>query len=97
MQRIELEVDQETKPVFTPLGLKLRCELKEGGCETTSLDPFAYSWDVQQNCIVTKLFTQVAKTIKFTIEPHPPQNYISTHDIQNDVYRLQNNMKLDHT
>ena len=98
MQRVELEVDQETKSVFTPLGLKLPCELKEGGCETTSLDPFAYSWDVPENCIVTKLFTQVAKMIKFTNEPDPPQYYIiSTHDMQNDVYRLQNNMKIDHT
>ena len=61
MQRVELEVDQETESVFTPLGLKLPCELKERGCETTSLDPFAYSWDVPQNCIVTKLFTQNAK------------------------------------
>ena len=98
MQRVELEVDQETKSVFTPLGLKLPCELKEGGCETTSLDPFAYSWDVPENCIVTKLFTQVAKMIKFTNEPDAPQYYIiSTHDMQNDVYRLQNNMKIDHT
>ena len=81
-----------------PLGLKLPCELKEGDCETTSLDPFAYSWDVSENCIVTKLFTQVAKTIKFTNEPDPPQYYIiSTHDMQNDVYRLQNNMKIDQT
>ena len=98
MQRVELEVDQETKSVFTPLGLILPCGLKEGGCETTSLDTVAYSWDVPQNCIVTKLFTQNAKMIKFLIEPGPPQYYIiRTHDMQNDVYRLQNNMKIDHT
>ena len=36
--------------------------------------------------------------IKFTNEPDPPQYYIiSTHDMQNDVYRLQNNMKIGHT
>ena len=72
MQTVELEVDQEKKSLFTPLGLKLPCEFKEGGCETTSLDPFAYSWVVPQNCIVTKLFTQNAKMIKFTNEPEPP-------------------------
>ena len=97
MQRVELEVDQKTKSAFTPLGLKLPCEHKEGGWETTSLDPFAYSWDVPQNCIVTKLFTQNAKMIKFTNEPHPPQYYIiSTHDMKNDVYFLQINNKIDH-
>ena len=95
--RVELEVDQETKSVFTLLGLKLPCELKEGGCETTSLDPFAYSWKVPQNCIVTKLLTQVAEMIKFTNEPDPPQHIISMHDMQNDIYGLQNNMKKDHT
>ena len=98
MQRAELEVDQETKSVFTPSGLKLPSELKEGGCETTSLDPFAYSWEVPQNCRVTKLFTQVAKMIKFTNETDPPQYYIiSTHDMQNDIYRLQNDLETDHT
>ena len=30
MQRVEIKVDQETKSVFTPLGFKLPCELKEG-------------------------------------------------------------------
>ena len=30
----------------------------------------------------------------FKNEPEPPQYYIiSTHDMQNDVYRLQNNME----
>ena len=45
-----------------------------------------------------EVFTQVAKMIKLTNEPDPPQYYIiSTHDMQNDVYRLQNNMKIEHT
>ena len=36
--------------------------------------------------------------IKFTNEPDPPQYYIiSTHDMQSDVYRLQNNLKIDNT
>ena len=30
-QRVELEVDQETKSVFTSLVLKYQCEIKEGG------------------------------------------------------------------
>ena len=33
----------------------------ENGCETTTLDSFAYTWDASENCVMTKVLTQEAK------------------------------------
>ena len=32
-------------------GLQLPCPLDEPGCDTTSFDPYAYTWDAPHNCI----------------------------------------------
>ena len=39
MKRVELELEQESNSVFTPLGLKCPCESKKRGCEISSLVP----------------------------------------------------------
>ena len=33
-------------------GLQLPCPLEELGCNTTSFDPYAYTWDAPNNCIL---------------------------------------------
>ena len=76
MQEISLEVNVQDKSVYNTQGQKLPCALHEGGCDSTSLDPFAYSWDIPENCLVFKKFTQDAKMIKYDIEAGNPKYFI---------------------
>ena len=42
----------------------LPCELEELGCETTSLDPYAYIWDYADNCVLSVLRTEDVNIVK---------------------------------
>ena len=64
MQETVLDIDLNDRTVYNSQGLKLPCALSEGGCHSTSLDPFAYNWEAPENCIVTKRFSQNAKMLK---------------------------------
>ena len=65
MQKITLNFDFITGNVYSLNGAPLPCEIEEGGCATTSLDPFAYTWgDIPENCLITKLRTQEARMIE---------------------------------
>ena len=64
MQEIVLHIDLNDKFVYNSQVLNLPCVLSEGGCHSTSLDPFAYNWEAPENCIVTKRFSQNAKMLK---------------------------------
>ena len=33
-------------------GLQLPCTLEELGCDTTSFDPYAYTWEAPENCVL---------------------------------------------
>ena len=33
-------------------GLQLPCPLEELGCDTTSFDTYAYTWDAPENCVL---------------------------------------------
>ena len=33
-------------------GLQLPCPLEELGCDTTSFDPYAYTWDATDDCVL---------------------------------------------
>ena len=39
-------------------GFFLPCASEELGCETTSLDPYAYIWDYHDNCAISILRTE---------------------------------------
>ena len=43
MQETVLDIDLNDRTVYNSQGLKLPCALSEGGCHSTSLDPFAYN------------------------------------------------------
>ena len=45
-QKVKLKVNLETKQVQNPYGIPLPCTVLEGGCKSTSLDPYAYTWDM---------------------------------------------------
>ena len=37
----------------------------EDGCETITLDSFAYTWDTPENCVMTKILRQDAKMLHY--------------------------------
>ena len=55
MQTTTLKVTLGNGKVLSDIGLKLPCALEELGCETTSLDPYAYIWDYPDNCAISIL------------------------------------------
>ena len=49
--------------------------LVEGGCETTTLDSFAYTWDTPENFVMTKILTQDAKMLHYPLTTDQKENY----------------------
>ena len=58
MQRTTLKVRMSTGKVLSDSAQVLPCALEELGCETTSLDPYAYIWDYPDNCVLSVLRTE---------------------------------------
>ena len=57
LQTTTLKVTLEKGKVLSDTGLMSPCALEELGCETTSLDPYAYIWDNPDNCANSTLRT----------------------------------------
>ena len=55
MQRTTLNVRMSTGKVLSDSAQVLPCALEASGCETTSLDPYAYVWDYPDNCVLSVL------------------------------------------
>ena len=64
MQNISLTVNLKDDTVNNWHNIPLPCPVYENGCETTSLDPFAYTWDEPENCIFSVLNKFEAKMIR---------------------------------
>ena len=64
MQRTILKVRMSTGKVLSDSGQVLPCALEELGCETTSLDPYAYIWDYPDNCVLSVLRTEDVNKVK---------------------------------
>ena len=64
MQKTTLKVTIENGKVLSDMGLILPCALEELGCETTSLDPYAYIWDYPDNCVLSILRTEDVNMVK---------------------------------
>ena len=84
----------ENGKVLSDMGLFLPCALEELGCETTSLDPYAYIWDYPDNCVLSILRTEevymfkqdrkyyeiIGKDSKFVFEvKNNPQKHCGKH------------------
>ena len=74
MQRVNLTYKNGTKEVFNRDKKKLPCLLMEGGCETTTLDLFAYTWDTPENCVMTKILIQDAKMLHYPLTTDQKEN-----------------------
>ena len=64
MQRRTLKVRMSTGKVLSDSAQVLPCALEELGCETTSLDPYAYIWDYPDNCVLSVLRTEDVNMVK---------------------------------
>ena len=74
MQKVQLKPRNKTST--NPYGIPLPCTVLEGGCKSTSLDPYAYTWDMPENCVVTKFFSQKQKMVKYANKLDHPQYHI---------------------
>ena len=64
MQTTTLKVTLKSGKVLSDTGLISPCALEELGCETTSLDPYAYIRDYPDNCVISILRTEEVTTVK---------------------------------
>ena len=64
MQTTTLKVKLENGKVVSDSSLNLPCALEVLGCETTSLDPYAYIWDCPDNCAILILRTEEVNMVK---------------------------------
>ena len=82
MQRTTLKVRMSTGKVLSNSAQVLPCALEELGCETTSLDPYAYIWDYPDNCVLSVLRTEDVNMVKqgkkyYTISgPNSTTNFV---------------------
>ena len=74
MQHVNLTHNYGTKVVSNRDRKKLPFLLMEGGCETTTLVSFAYFWDTPENCVMTKILTQNAKTLHYPLTTDQKEN-----------------------
>ena len=64
MQKTTLKVTIENGKVLPDRGLILPCAIEELGCETTSLDPYAYIWDYPDNRVLSILRRKDVNMVK---------------------------------
>ena len=67
MQRVNLTCNNGTKKVTSRDRKKLPGLLLEGGCKTTTLNPFAFTWDTPEISVLTKILTQDAKMLHYPL------------------------------
>ena len=64
MQTTTLKNNLENGKVLSDTGLILPCALEELGCETTSLDSYAFFWDYPDNCAISILRIEKVNMVK---------------------------------
>ena len=52
VQHVVLKVRTKDGKVMSKDGLQLPCLLEELGCDTTSFDPYAYTWEASNKCVL---------------------------------------------
>ena len=85
MQRVKLTYKYGTKEVSNRDRKKFPCLLMEGGCETTTLDSIAYTWDAPEKCVLTKILTQDAKMLHYPLTTDQKENQFFFRSEYNDT------------
>ena len=70
MQNVSLNVNLRDGTVKNWQNILLPCPLSAGGFDSTSTDPFAYTWDEPNNCLFTMIRTFDAQMIKANDKYH---------------------------
>ena len=92
MQKTTLKVTMENGKVLSDMGLLLPCALEELGCETTSLDPYAYISDYPDNCVLSVLRTEDVNMVKQHDKYYVSSGSDSTSKF---VFEVKNNSQKD--
>ena len=64
IQDVPLKVRIKDGKIFNRDDQLLPCDLDELGCESTSLDPYAYTWNAPEKCILSVLIEDYAHMLK---------------------------------
>ena len=64
LQRTTLNVRMSTEKVLAGSAQLLPSALEELGCETNSLDPFAFIWDYPDNWVLSAVRTEAVNMVK---------------------------------
>ena len=96
MQNVSLNVNLRDGRVNNWQNISLPCSLSDGGCNSTSADQFAYTWDEPNNCFFSIICTFEAQMIKAN-----DKNYIikdtnfnsaqSHFDLQSFIFQVYKN------
>ena len=90
IQRTTPKVRMSTGKVLSDSAQVLPCALEELGCETTSLDPYAYIWDYPDNCVLLVLRTEDVNMVKPGTKYYINSRPNSTNKIE-IVFEVKNN------
>ena len=93
MQCVKLSYNFETTVVSSGDRKKFPCFWMEGGCETTSFDAFASTWDTPENFVMAKFLTQDAKMLHYALTTDQKENQFFLLSEFNDT-RKGRNIKL---
>ena len=74
MQRVNQTYNYGTKEVSNSYRKKFPCLLMESVCETTTLEPFAYTWVTPENYVMIKILTEDAKMVHFSLTTDQREN-----------------------
>ena len=95
MQNVRLNVNLRDGTVNNWQNIPLPCPLSAGGCDSTSTDPFAYTWDEPNNCLFTMICTFDIQMIKanekyYIVKDPKLSSAQSDFDLQSFMFQIYN-------
>ena len=95
MQNFSLNVNLRDGTVNNWQNIPLPCPLSAGGCDSTSTEPFAYTWDEPNNCLFTVIRTFDAEMIKandkyYIVKDPKLSSAQSDFDLQSFIFQVYN-------
>ena len=90
IQRVNLTYIYVTKEVVNADRKTFPCLLMEGGCKTTFLNAFAYTWDSPQKCVMTKTLTQDTVILHYPLTTDQKENQLFFHSEFEDIGKGMN-------
>ena len=98
MQNVSLSVNLRDGTVNNWQNIPPPCPLSAGGCDSTSNDPFAYTWDGPNNCLFAMIRTFDAQIIKandkyYIVKDPKLSSAQSIFDLQSFMFQVYNKPK----